>query len=74
MYNIPLPNMEPCVRAEGIEFYYTEYEVASYSCGTPSFIVPVSRMQPFLSERLKKLFGDQTDAKDEGFTHRTEMF
>ena len=74
VYNIPLPNMEPCVRAEGIEFYYTEYEVASYSCGTPSFIVPVSRMQPFLSERLKKLFGDQTDAKDEGFTHRTEMF
>lgn len=74
VYNIPLPNMEPCVRAEGIEFYYTEYEVASYSCGTPSFIVPVSRMMPFLSERLKKIFGDQTDAKNEGFTHRTEMF
>ena len=75
VYDIPLPNMEPCVRAEGIEFYYSEYEIASYSSGTPSFIVPISKIRPFLSERLQKLFGETaTSDKEEGYTHRTEMF
>lgn len=75
VYNLPLPHMEPCVREKGIEFYYTEYEIASYSCGTPSFIVPVGRMMPFLSERLQKLFDDDAKANTDGaITHRTEMF
>ena len=75
VYNIPLPNMEPCMRAEGVEFYYTEYEIASYSCGTPSFIVPVGKIRPFLSERLQKLFDVDAQGESDGsFTHRTEMF
>ena len=76
LYNIPLPNMEPCVRAEGIEFYYSEYEIASYSSGTPSFIVPVDRIRTLLSERLQHIF-DKYPAEAGGnskMTHRTEPF
>lgn len=75
IYHIPLPNTDPCVREGGIEFYYGEYEVASYSCGTPSFVVPFDRIHPFMSERVMRILDTYPESPSQDITTgRTEMY
>lgn len=73
--HIPLPALHPCVRENGIELYYSEYEVAPYSYGTPSFIVPFDRIHPFMSERVQRILDTYPDSpSQEIVVGRTEMF
>lgn len=74
VFNLPLPSSEPCVRAEGVEFYYSEYEVASYSSGMPSFIVPFDLVSPFMSERIQSIFSTYPKQANSRITSSTGMF
>ena len=71
LYNLPLPAVKPCIREGGVEFLYTNYEIAPYAAGTPTFIVPIASMRPFLGERLQKAFANHDDSSDTSdFSHR----
>lgn len=46
---IPLPSSNPYLTADGVKFVYQEYEIGPYALGTPSFTIPLDKIQPFLS-------------------------
>ena len=53
---IPLPKQyEPYPSADGIVFTYAQYEIACYAAGMPTFTIPYSDVQPFLSEDFLKI-------------------
>ena len=53
---IPLPKQyEPYPSADGIVFTYAQYEIACYAAGMPTFTIPYSDVQPFLSDEFKKI-------------------
>ena len=52
---IPLPKQyEPYPSADGIVFTYAQYEIACYAAGMPTFTIPYSDVQPFLSDEFKE--------------------
>ncbi len=53
---IPLPKQyEPYPSADGIVFTYAQYEIACYAAGMPTFTIPYSDVQPFLSDEFKEI-------------------
>ena len=53
---IPLPShYEPYPSEKGIVFTYAQYEIACYAAGMPTFTIPYSDVQPFLSDEFKKI-------------------
>ena len=52
---IPLPAWQPYPSPEGLVFTYQQYEIASYAEGMPSFIVPYSEMEPFLTPEARDI-------------------
>ena len=55
IYLVPLPQQPPLFMADGIHFVYQQYEIASYACGLPSFVVPYDRIRPFLNVTGQRL-------------------
>ena len=54
---IPLPSWPLYPSADGLNFVYQQYEIASYADGMPSFIVPFDEIQPYLTAEAKQLLG-----------------
>lgn len=52
---IPLPSYTAYPSKDGLVFTYTEYEIAPYSDGMPTFTLPYSDVKPFLTDAAKKL-------------------
>lgn len=52
---IPLPSYTVYPSKDGLVFTYTEYEIAPYSDGMPTFTLPYSDVKPFLTDAAKKL-------------------
>ncbi|MCR4602654.1 MAG: RsiV family protein [Prevotella sp.] len=64
--HIPLPNSNPYITKEGIEFTYQPYEISYYAAGMPSFTIPLRKMKPFLSKSaIRELDLDDDDRDDE---------
>ena len=71
LYHLPRPTAKPCIREGGVEFIYYNYEIAPYAAGTPTFIVPIASVRPFLGERLQQAFANHDDSSDsDDFSHR----
>ncbi len=43
--NLPYPSVDPWITEDGVVFYYTEYEIACYAAGTPTFTIPISAIE-----------------------------
>ena len=54
---IPLPVQQPYPTKEGLVFTYNQYEIASYADGMPSFVIPFSKIAPYMTEQGKKVCG-----------------
>lgn len=52
------PGMKPWIEEEGVAFSYTPYEIAPYSAGSPNFIIPYSKIAPYLTSEGKRFFGE----------------
>lgn len=53
---IPMPALDPWITEEGVNFAYTQYEIAPYSAGTPHFVIPAATILPYLNESGKAFF------------------
>lgn len=51
----PLPQAAPYITSDGIHFVYQEYEIAPYSSGSPSCILPFSQVNALLTLSAKEL-------------------
>lgn len=56
---IPLPCNSPYLTATGVEFCYTQYEIAPYAAGIITFEIPYAQMLPFLTEEAKALIPEK---------------
>lgn len=54
---IPLPSWPLYPTDSGLGFIYQQYEIASYAEGMPSFVVPYSDIEPFLTPEARSLLG-----------------
>ena len=54
--DIPAPNSHPWITAEGIVFLYVPYEIACYADGSPTFVLPVSEVEPYVMATAKSFF------------------
>ena len=52
---IPLPVWQPFPSEEGLVFTYQQYEIAPYAAGMPSFVIPVEKLAPYLTEEAGRL-------------------
>ncbi len=52
---IPLPSWTPYPTANGLDFVYQQYEIASYADGMPSFVLPFDEVRPFLTPEARQL-------------------
>lgn len=52
---LPLPVSAPFFSADGVVFTYQQYEIASYSSGMPSCVLPYATVEPMLTEEAKAL-------------------
>lgn len=48
-FSIPIPTCDPWIDMKGVHFIYFEYEIAGYAGGTPTFVVPISQIRPYLN-------------------------
>lgn len=58
---LPLPQAAPYLTADGVAFVYQSYEIAPYALGRPTFTIPYSKIEPFLTETVKKLLRDNAN-------------
>lgn len=54
--DIQAPAVTPWIVEEGVVFSYEPYEIAPYSAGIPTFTIPYSKIEPFLTEEGKSFF------------------
>lgn len=54
--DIPVPKSNPWITAEGIVFLYAPYEIACYAAGSPTFTLPVSEVEPYVTATAKSFF------------------
>lgn len=54
--NIPAPALEPWITEDGVVFSYTNYEIAPYSAGSPTFTLPFDKIEQYLTEEGKTFF------------------
>ncbi len=47
---IPMPSTSPYFMKDGIAFVYQQYEIAPYSSGHPTFIIPYKDIAPYLTK------------------------
>jgi hypothetical protein len=40
---------------EGLEFSFSPYEVAAYAAGTPSVLIPWTKLRPYLTNDAKSM-------------------
>ncbi len=52
---IPLPQNAPTPEAEGLRFSYACYEIASYAVGEINFVIPYSKIKPYMTKEARKL-------------------
>ncbi|MBQ9355720.1 MAG: DUF3298 domain-containing protein [Prevotella sp.] len=52
---LPMPNHEPYITAEGVNFIYQPYEISFFAAGLPSFTVPLDSMQPFFTITAQRM-------------------
>lgn len=48
-FSLPIPTCDPWIDMKGVHFIYREYEIAGYAGGTPTFVVPISQIRPYLN-------------------------
>ena len=53
--DIPLPKNPPVLTADGVEFIYQPYEIASFAAGILTFVVSYEHIKPFMKTSLRKL-------------------
>jgi len=51
----PLPSAPPYFMADGVHFDYQQYEIAPYSSGMPSCVLPYATVQPLLTPQAAAL-------------------
>lgn len=54
---IPLPKDEVYLSPKGVVFVYGQYEIGPYAIGMPTFTVPYSKIEKFLSPEAQRLAG-----------------
>lgn len=52
---IPLPQNSLTPEANGLRFRYSCYEIASYAAGEINFLIPYSKIKPYMTKEAKKL-------------------
>ena len=55
IHNIPMPQAQPYITAEGVTFVYQPYEISYYGAGLPKVHIPLRQMKPFLSRKAQRL-------------------
>ncbi len=55
IYALDLPTTSPFFTADGIMFIYQEYEIGPYSMGTPTFVIPYSKVKDFIADQYQDL-------------------
>ena len=53
--DIPRPEQAPVLTANGVEFIYQPYEIASFAAGILTFVVSYEHIKPFMKTSLRKL-------------------
>lgn len=53
---LPLPDAEPFMTAEGIKFIYQPYEISYYAAGRPEFTIPYDVVKPYLTDEAIEWF------------------
>lgn len=56
--NIPLPAVEPYITEDGVTFIYQPYEISYFAAGTPTFTIPLDKMEPFLTNKARKMLDE----------------
>lgn len=54
-FEIPMPSNQPWVEADGIHYVYQPYEIAAYSDGFPTVVIPFSQAAPALTPLANNL-------------------
>lgn len=52
---IPLPATQPALTLQGVQFVYSQYEIAPYAAGNITFTVPYEKIRPFLTPQTLTL-------------------
>ncbi len=52
---LQLPASAPCLTGEGVVITYSEYEIAPYAAGAPSFVIPYEKVMSYLTEEVLEL-------------------
>ena len=52
---IPLPAWQPFPSKDGLVFTYQQYEIAPYAAGMPSFVIPIDKLEPYLTDEARAL-------------------
>lgn len=52
---LPLPNHEPYIVEDGMQFTYQPYEISFYAAGMPEFTVPLNEMKPHLTTTAREM-------------------
>lgn len=55
MDNLPLPALDPYLTTNGVVFTYSQYEIAPYAAGMPTFTVDFGTIKPYLTEKALEL-------------------
>ena len=63
---IPLPGYSLSPEEDGLRFLYQQYEVACYAAGMPTFVIPYSVLEPYLTPAARRLLAKdiQSSSKD----------
>ena len=54
--DLPLPDTEPYMTAQGVTFIYQPYEISYYAAGKPEFTSPYNVVKPYLTAEAIALF------------------
>lgn len=57
--DLPLPETEVHFNEKGLVMTYQSYEIACYAAGRPSFVIPYSKLEPYMNTTGKSLFYDK---------------
>ena len=52
---LPLPKAAPYLTQDGVAFVYQIYEIAPYAAGMPTFVVPFSKIRPYLTATVTEM-------------------
>ncbi len=62
--NMPLPENQPFLTNEGVGFIYSQYEIAPYASGQPTFVVPYRLIRPYLTEEIVAIIPQSDNISD----------